>query len=154
MTNAHPVRGRTGVLGDPYGPRSRRLIYASGTAVLVACAVAAFHFGHWRWWLFAWGVLIGVLSATIYGLLLRLLPALLHVSVERTAQAQPRLAQMKRAVYPLGVSLGLAIGVLASGLASPWPDILLTVVVIVFQLVVPMAMLPMVRRRAQTASNT
>jgi MFS family permease len=154
MTSAHPVRTRTGVLGDPYGPRSRRLIYASGTLVLVTCAVAAVHFGHWRWWLFAWGVLIGLLSATIYGLSLRLLPALLHVSVERTAQAQPRLTQMKRAVYPLGVTLGLAIGVLASGLASPWPDIFLTVVVIVFQLVAPMAMLPMVRRRAQTATNT
>jgi MFS family permease len=154
MTDAHPVRGRTGILGDPYGPRSRRLIYASGTVVLVACAVGAVHFGHWRWWLFGWGVLVGALSATIYGLLLRLLPALLHVSVERTAQAQPLLAQMKQAVYPLGVSLGLAIGVLASGLASPWPDIFLTVVVIVFQLVLPMAVLPMVRRRSQTASDT
>src|SRR5665213_3161640 len=91
MTDAQPARGATGVFGDPYGPRSRLLMYASGAAVLVACAVAAVQFGHWRWWLFSWGVLIGVLSATIYGLSLRLLPVLLHASVEQTAQAQPRI---------------------------------------------------------------
>jgi MFS family permease len=147
------ARRATGVLGDPYGPRSRLLMYASGAAVLVACAVAAIQFGHWRWWLFSWGALIGLVSATIYALLLRLLPALVHATVEQTAQAQPRITQMKRAVYPLLVNLGLAFGVLASGLASPWPDILLTVGVIVFQLVVPMALLPLVRRRAQSTGN-
>jgi MFS family permease len=67
MTDAHPARRATGVLGDPYGPRSRLLMYASGAAVLVACAVAAVQFGHWRWWLFSWGVVIGLVSATIAG---------------------------------------------------------------------------------------
>jgi MFS family permease len=154
MTDAHPARGAIGVLGDPYGRRSRLLIYASAAAVLFACTVAAIQFGHWRWWLFAWGVLIGVLSATIYGLSLRLLPVLLHVPVGRIATAQPRVSQMKRALYPLQVTFGVAFGVLASGLASPWPDILLAAVVIVSQLAVPIALLPMVRRRAQTLSNT
>jgi MFS family permease len=154
MTNARPAPGRAGVLGDPYGPRSRFLMYVSGAVVVFACAMTAVHFGHWRWGLFTWGVLAGVLSAAIYGLLLRLLPALLHVSVESTAQLQPRLAQMKRAMYPLMVCLGLGIGILASGAARPWPDILLTGVVIVFQILVPIAMLLVVRRRVQTASNT
>jgi MFS family permease len=153
MTDAQPARRPIGVLGDPYGPRSRLLMYASGATVLVACAVAAIQFGHWRWWLFAWGVLIGLMSATIYELLLRLLPALVHATVDQRAQAQPRIAQMKRAVYPLLVNLGVAFGVLASGLASPWPDILLTAGVIVFQLVVPAALLPLLRRRAQSMNN-
>jgi MFS family permease len=153
MTNAHPAGGRAGVLGDPYGPRSRFLMYVSGAVVVFACAITATHFGHWRWWLFAWGVLIGVLSAAIYGLLLRLLPALLHASADSTAQLQPRLGQMKRAIYPLMVCLGLGIGILASGAASPWPDILLTGVVIVFQILVPIAMVPMVRRRVRTAAS-
>jgi hypothetical protein len=130
------------------------VIYAAGATILIACAVTAIRFGHWRWWLFAWGALIGVLSATIYGLTLRLVPGLLHMSTERISQAQPRLAQMKRAIYPLELSIGLGVGVLASGLAKPWPDTVLIVVVIVFQLMVPLAMLPALRRRAQAASNT
>jgi hypothetical protein len=103
--------------------------------------------------LFGWGVVIGLVSATIYGVLLKLLPALMHATVDQRAEAQPRIAQMKRAVYPLLVNLGVAFGVLASGLASPWPDILLTVDVVVFQLVVPAALLPLVRRRARSANN-
>jgi len=31
-----------------------------------------------------------------------------HASVEQQAQAQPRISQMKRAVYPLLVNLGVA----------------------------------------------
>jgi hypothetical protein len=153
MADARRARGVTRLLGDPYGPRSRGLIYAMGATVLIACAVTAIRFGHWRWWLFAWGALIGVLSATIYGLILRLVPGMLHMPAERISQAQPRLAQMKRAIYPLSLSIGLAFGVLASGLARPWPDVVLTVVVIVFQLMVPLAILPALRRRAQTARN-
>lgn len=153
MTDGRMARRLIGVLGDPYGRRSRLLIYASGTAVLAACAVAAIQFGHWRWWLFIWGVLVGLASATLYQLLLRLLPSLMHAGAEQRAQAQRRIAEMKRAVSPLAVSFGVAFGLLASGLASPWPDILLTVGVVVFQLVVPAAMLPLVRRRAQSTSN-
>src|SRR5450432_1222747 len=122
MTDAQPARRPRGLLGDPYGPRSRLLMYASGATVLVTCVVAAVQFGHWRWWLFAWGVLIGLVSAAIYELSLRLLPALAHATVAETAQAQPRIAQIKRAVYPLAVTFGVAFGVLASGLARPWPD--------------------------------
>jgi MFS family permease len=153
MTEARPAPRPRGLLGDPYGPRSRRLMYASGATVLVTCVVAAVQFGHWRWWLFAWGVLIGLASATIYELSLRLLPALVHATVEQTAQAQPRIAQMKRAVYPLSVTFGVAFGVLASGLASPWPDILLTAGVVLFQIVMPAALLPLIRQRAQRATN-
>ena len=51
------------------------------------------------------------------------------------------------------VSMGLGIGTLASGVASPWPDILLTAAVIVFQVVVPAAMLPALMRRAATSGS-
>jgi MFS family permease len=153
MTDAQPARLPRGPFGDLYGPRFRLLMYASGATVLVTCVVAAVQFGHWRWWLFAWGVLIGLVSAAIYELSLRLLPALAHATVAETAQAQPRIAQMKRAVYPLAVTFGVAFGVLASGLARPWPDILLTAGVIVFQIVMPATLLPLVRRRDQRAAN-
>jgi len=53
---------------------------------------------------------------------------------------------MRRALYPMLLSLGLAIAILASGLASAWPDILLTAGLIVFQLG-PTAFLPALRRR-------
>jgi MFS family permease len=149
MADANRARGVTALLGDPYGRRSRGLIYAIAATVLIACTINAIRFGHWHWWLFVWGVLIGVLSATIYGLTLRLVPTILHASVERMARAQPRLAQMKRVLYPLMLSIGVALGVLASGMARAWPDVLLTLVVIVFQLMVPMAMLPRLRRRAR-----
>ena len=101
-----------------------------------------------------WGVFIGLVSATIYELSLRLLPALVHATVEQTAQAQPRITQMKRAVLPLAVTLGLAFGVLASGLASPWPDILLTAGVILFQIVMPAALLPLIQRRTPTGDQS
>jgi hypothetical protein len=153
MTTAGTGGSSAGRLGDPYGVTSRRLIYISAVAILVVCGGTAIHSGHWRWWLFGWGVAIGLLSAVMYGLLLRVVPAMFHLGPERTAQAQPRLSQMKRAVYPLVVTIGVALGALASGLASPWPDVLLSVGVVVFQIAVPMAMLPMLRRRVRS-SNT
>lgn len=140
------------LLGDPYGTVGRRLMYANGVAIVVVCGIAALHVGHWRWWLFAWGIGAGLLSATVYGLLLKLLPALLHLPAERTAQAQPRLAQMKHALYPVLLSLGLGIGLLSSGLANAWPDILLTVGIPVFQLM-PMALFPALRQRVPTSGN-
>jgi hypothetical protein len=59
------------------------------------------------------GIGDGALSALIYQLTLKLLPTLLHAPPERTAQAQPRLDQMKRVLVPLLLSIGLGIGVLA-----------------------------------------
>jgi hypothetical protein len=141
------------LLADPYGQAGRLLMYASGATVVVACGVTALSMGHWRWPLFAWGIGDGILSAVIYGLLLTLLPTLLHVPADRRTQAQPRLDQMRRALTPTLLSMGLGIGTLASGMASPWPDILLTAAVIVFQVVVPAAMLPALMRRAATSGS-
>jgi hypothetical protein len=146
-------RGTSRLLADPYGPAGRLVMYASGATVVVACSITALSMGHWRWPLFAWGIGDGVLSAVIYRLLLTLLPSLLHVSADRLTQAQPRLDQMRRALTPTLLSMGLGVGILASGMASPWPDILLTAVVIVFQVIVPAAMLPALMRRAATSGN-
>lgn len=142
------------LLADPYGHAGRLLMYASGATVAVACGVAALSAGHWRWPLFAWGVGNGVLSALIYLLLLALLPTLLQVPADQRAQARPRLDQMRRALTPTLLSLGLGFGVLASGLASAWPDILLTAGIVVFQVIVPAAFLPIIRRRASTLGST
>jgi hypothetical protein len=135
------------LLANPYGPAGRRLMYASGATIVLACGVAALSAGHWRWPLFAWGVGNGVLSALIYLTLLAVLPPLLHAPADQRARAQPRLDQMRRALTPTLLSMGLGFGILASGIASAWPDVLMTVGIVVFQVIVPAAFLPLVRRR-------
>jgi hypothetical protein len=60
---------------------------------------------------------------------------------------------MKRTLYPVLLSLGLGIGIMAGGLASAWPDILLAAGMILFQLG-PTAFLPVLRRRFAAAERT
>jgi hypothetical protein len=88
----HPRRGLADVMRDPYGSTGRLLMYASGATVVLVCCIAAVHGGHWRWWLFAWGVADGFASAITYGLLLKLLPALLGLPADKAAQARPNSA--------------------------------------------------------------
>jgi preprotein translocase subunit SecY len=128
-------------------------MYSSGASLLVACGVAAVSAGHWRWPLFAWGVGNGVASAVIYQLLLTLMPTLLHAPAEQRAQAQPKIDKMRRALTPTLVSMGIGFGILASGIANAWPDILLTAGILVFQVIAPAVFLPIIRRRAPTAGS-
>lgn len=138
-----------GLQGDPYGRTAAWLVYASVGWVLFACAVVAATVGRgWSWPLFAWGIAVGVLAVACYYVFLRSGVALVARRLRQVqlAARRARLRARGRIVYPTlaGYSLGLAI--VAAGLRSAWPDILLTVFIAVFQVLMPLVVLVALRR--------
>lgn len=117
--------------------------------MLFACAVVAGIVGKgWSWPFFAWGIAIGVLAVTCYYFLIRAGLALVakNPRAQRLAARRARLRARGRIVYPslAGYSLGLA--VVAAGLRSVWPDIWLTVVFVVAEVLIPLTVVVILRR--------
>ena len=54
-------------------------------------------------------------------------------------------------VFPSALATGCAVGIIAAGLQSAVPDLLMTVAVVVFEVAVPLALTPWIRRRVAKA---
>jgi hypothetical protein len=133
---------------DAYGPRARWLVYASLVPILGSCAELAVIFGTgWSWGLFLWGVAAG-LFIVVCSEAIRKISML---TPEQRANAASRVRAQRLLVVPNSVGFGLACGVLAGGLQTPWPDILVSAAVVCLVFLLPLASLPLLRRRVSAA---
>jgi hypothetical protein len=129
----------------------RMLMYASGACVIFACVTLVVTAGHgWSWWLFVWGVAVGPLSVACSELTEKAMIGVFHVSAAEVDEKRPHLRARKLAIYPVAAMQSVACGVLAAGLRSSWPDIIWTAGVVLLQLVLPLAILPLLKRRLAT----
>lgn len=138
----------------PFPPRVTT--YASvgvtlGASVLIALV------GHngWSWPLFAWGALLGptwvlaTAATTAYGM--RYIARHTGASDSDVAAAQERSRKRFMAVYPAYAALGLPWGVVSAALLAIWPDLAATLYA-VLAVVLPLAALPRIARRAAARS--
>jgi small neutral amino acid transporter SnatA (MarC family) len=133
---------------SPYSPKMRRLVYLSDALLLASAGVIAALIGTgWSWWLFAWGLGLGVLGIAGNEFLVRLTVRIVRPGANDLDRMRSRRHDQRLLVFPSALATGCAVGILSAGLQSAVPDVLMTVGVVVFEVGLPLAMLPWLRRR-------
>jgi hypothetical protein len=134
---------------NPYGPETRRLVYASTVCALGAAAVLAATVGSgWSWLLFAWGAVLGVIGAAGNEFLVKVLVSVARPDADGLRRMRLRRHDQRLLLYPASLGTGLAVGTIAAALQDAWPDVLMTVAVLFFELALPIAMISWIKRRA------
>jgi hypothetical protein len=134
---------------NPYGPEARRLVYASTVCALGAAAVLAAIVGSgWSWLLFAWGAVLGVVGAAGNEFLVKVLVTVARPDADGLRRMRSRRHDQRLLVYPASLGTGLAVGTIAAASQDAWPDVLMTVAVLFFELTLSLAMISWIKRRA------
>lgn len=155
MANYDGTSRPLGGLGDPYGPRARLLVYASGVSMVGACAVVALSLGTgWSWSLFLWGLGVGLLGPVISEVLRRIASSYLAPTPQQLADAQVRVRAHRLLVIPMGVAVGFAVGLLAGALEVVWVDVVPTVALLLFGLLPALIQLPRFRRAGHAGESS
>jgi hypothetical protein len=137
-------------LRDPYTPPVRWLMFVSGLLVIFACSLLALGVGHhWSWGLFAWGIAAGLLAIACYEAMFRLIVVVSRAPAAEVADASRELKPRRQTLFPLFGAYGLAFGIASAGLASIWPDLFWTALVILSEVVFPLALYPFIKRRIE-----
>lgn len=133
---------------NPYSPKMRRLVYLSDVCCLAAAGTLAVVVGTgWSWSLFVWGAALGVLLIAGNELLVRFAVRIVRPAASDLARQRSRRRDQRLMVFPSALATGCAVGIIAAGLQSAAPDVLMTVAVVVFEVAVPLALTPWIRRR-------
>lgn len=144
-----------GVLGDPYGPRARWLVYASDVCLVGGCASFAINLGRgWSWPLFVWGVIVGLLIPAMSELVRRIASSYMRLTPQQLTEAQPRVRAHRLLVIPGGVATGLGVGLLAGSLMSAWPDVVASVALLLVGLLPALVWLPVIKRKGLASGAT
>lgn len=129
--------------------RGRTVVYVSDLCIVGAGVVFAFASGrHWSWGPFVLGPTVGVLALGVYAALLGIVIKVVRPEADQLSKMQQGLRQQNLVVLPGYVSIGLCFGFIAGSLRSYWPDLVLALMILVFGLLVPLALLPLVKRKA------
>jgi cytochrome bd-type quinol oxidase subunit 2 len=134
--------------------RGRTLVYVSDICIVGVGVVLALAVGrHWSWGPFIPGPAVGVLGLSVHAALLGIVVKVFRPDVDQRNKARQGLRQRHLVVIPSYIALGLCVGLIAGALRSYWPDLALAVMVVVFGLLVPLALLPLVKRKADAVRN-
>src|SRR5450631_4890327 len=108
--------------GDLYGPRGRRLVYTSVAAGIAAAgAVASVAGTGWSWPLFAWGWGAGVLGVVCNEIIAKLLRAIIGpATADDRERIEAKRGQQRWLVFPASGGTGVAVGIVAGALETPW----------------------------------
>jgi hypothetical protein len=101
--------------------------------------------------LLLWGVAAGLFIVVCSEANRKISMLYLGLTPEQRADAVPRVRAQRLLVVPNSVGFGLACGALAAGLPTPWPDILVSAAVLFLVFLLPLAPLPLLRRRVSAA---
>lgn len=123
--------------------------YASGLTVLGALAVAAIVLRRgWAWGPFLAAPVVAVVVLVVNGAIVRYATSLFDPSSEERRRAAIRRRASGRVLSPVLMSMAVGWGILAAAMKSYVVDVVMAALVVLAGVVLPLAMLPAVRRRA------
>jgi hypothetical protein len=134
---------------DPFTTSGRWLQFgASGVALAICIVVAATAGRGWSWSFFGWGVVAGAIGICGGPLIQRWSDsAISRRTHEQVSEEQRQRRRKWRPFYVTYAGCALAVAILAAGLRSIWPDVLLSAWVLLVGLVLPVAAMRMVLNR-------
>lgn len=139
---------------DYRAARGRILVYISDLGIVLAGVVFAIAVGrHWSWGPFALGVIVGVFAVFAYAALLGIVVKVVRPDGEQLSKARDGLRQRNLIVIPGYLSIGLCTGLIAGSVPSYWPDVVLALMILVLGVLVPLAFLPLAKRKADAQRN-
>ena len=126
------------------------LQYLSDACIILACVVFALVAGkRWAWGPFITALLIVAAAAGMNAFMVR---AVITASRPDDAQRR-RLADRQRrrnsVIYPAYATFGIGLGLIAGSIPSYWPDVALGVLIMLTNVLLPLALLPALKRRIQ-----
>ena len=129
--------------------RGRSLIYICDCLMVVAVAVAVVVAGkHWAWGPFAAGMAIAVLGIACHALLINIVTRVVRPAAAELAQAKRRIHEQRLVVVPNYVSMGLCCALAAGAFRSYILPVVLAVLIVLLGVLLPLALLPMLKRKA------
>jgi hypothetical protein len=136
-----------------YSKQGQRVGYALAFFTLASAVLGGLLVGTgWSWPLFAWGAVVAIGSAVASRAVQKVGYSSLGLAMEADSPQVHRLKERNRAVYPPAVLSFLGVAIFGAAIVNPWPDIALTIYVVLTGIVLPLAMLPSIKRRAAVAS--
>jgi hypothetical protein len=135
--------------------RGRKVVYVSDLCIVAAGVLFAAAVGrHWSWGPFALGLAVGVLGLGVYAAFLAIATRVVQLDRDELTKARHSLRLRNRIVVPGYVSIGLFCGVVSGSLRSYWLDLVLGLMILIMGLLIPLAVLPLVRRKAVSARQS
>lgn len=129
-------------------PAGRRMCWVSDACVLFAVVVFAVTVGTGWWWPpFIGGAAVGVAGVAAYRLQFPVLAAALGVSAQEAARGRAQVRDRDAVIIPGYLTYGVVCGVIGGSVGSWWPVIALAAGVVLFTVVVPLTLLPVLKRR-------
>jgi hypothetical protein len=130
-------------------------LYASDLFVIGACAVVAVKLGSgWSWPLFLCAVAIGTLAALTPELIRKVTVVRLQLTPAQVKAMQPRRVVRRRMAVSSGLTIGVAIGLLAGSFEAVWIDVAYFVAMLLLMALTAMVIIVIVKHRPPTAPNT
>lgn len=129
--------------------RGRTLLLVADLGIVGAGVVIATRPGrHWSWGPFVLGPIVGLLGLGAYAALLWAAIKIFRPDPAQVSEARQRLRQRNPIVVAGYVCIGLFAGLVAGSLRSYWPDVVLALMILVFAVLIPLAVLPPAKRKA------
>jgi hypothetical protein len=139
----------------PFGRRTRFLIYGSDACILLSgIGFAAVVGKHWDWSPFLASVAAAAAGFGAMMLFLHVVGTKMTMSDDELRTARQRLRVRNRINIPNYAAIGLACGTVAGSIPSYWPAVLLAAANLITGVGLPLALLPMVKRKADARRAT
>ena len=129
--------------------RGRTVLYASDLCIVAAGVVLAPSVGRrWSWGPFLGGPIVASLGLGAYAALLAIAIKVVRPDGDQLNKARQGLRERNLIVIPGCLSIGLCAGLIAGSRRSYWPDLVLAGTILVAGILVPLAALPLLKRKA------
>jgi hypothetical protein len=131
--------------------RLRLLQYIGDAGMLFACVVFALLIGkNWAWGPFLLAPVIVAVAPAASAMLLRYGKTKLRPTDADWQRAIARRRQWMTITVPAYVTFAVGVGLVAGSIPSYWPDVVLGVLIMLFTILLPLALLPVLLRRARS----
>jgi hypothetical protein len=130
--------------------RLRAMQYLSDGAILFASVVLALVAGKgWAWGPAVLGPVVVASAAACNDIAFRVAVSALRPTEEQLRRSRARRRRRNVIIVPAYITFAIASGVIAGSLKTYWPDLGLGGIVLVTAVVIPLAILPRLKRRAE-----
>lgn len=132
-----------------FSGRLRLIQYVSNASVLLSCIAFALLVGReWAWGPFLVCPLISAAGWVATAAVVRAGRAALASTPEQVEAATEDARRRRTVTIPGYATMGLSLGVIAGSTRSYWPDVLLAAGMLLIGVVLPLALLPALKRRS------
>jgi MFS family permease len=130
--------------------RYRAMQYVSFAYILFTCVLFALLLGkYWSWGPFILAPVIVAIGAGANAQMARKAISWLRPTEEHLRRAASRRRVRNRVTLPAYITFGIGFGLIAGSIPSYWADAALAALILLMSVLVPLAMLPALKRRAE-----